>query len=374
MVELGGFARLARRGVLALPEYIPGKPIEEVRRELGLTDVVKMASNENPLGPSPRAMAALQEAVDTVHVYPEGAAPALREALAARHGVTPDMVLVGNGGDNVITMICLALLDPGDEMLTCTPTFPAYEHAALVAGGRPVFVPLRDHAFDLDALAAAVGPATKLIFICTPNNPTGTISRREDLVRFMDGLPPRAVVVFDAAYADYADDPAYDEGLGYVRQGRNAIVLRTFSKLFGLAGLRVGYALAPAGLRRVIERVREPFPVNRLGQVAALAALTDQEHVERSLAVNRQGKGFLYRELAARGLGYVPTQANFLLVDAGREAGDVYRRLLGLGVIVRPGAIWGYPTCVRVTIGTEEDNARFLSALDAALAGAGGEG
>lgn len=371
VVELAGFARLARRGVMDLPEYIPGKPIEEVKRELGIEDIVKMASNENPLGPSPLAIAAVREALGTVHVYPEGAAPALREALAARHAVTPDMVLIGNGADNVITMICLALLDPGDEALTCTPTFPAYEHAAMVAGGRTVFVPLMDYAFNLDRLAAAIGPATKLIFICSPNNPTGTISRREDLARFMDQLPPRVVAVFDAAYADYADDPDYDEGLEYVRQGRNAVVLRTFSKLFGLAGLRVGYALAPAGLRQVIERVREPFPVNRLGQVAALAALGDREHVERSLAVNRCGKEFFYRELAARGLGYAPTQANFLLVDVHRDATGIYRRLLRLGVIVRPGAIWGYPTCFRVTIGTEDDNTRFLRALDAALAGEG---
>lgn len=366
------FARLARRGVLDLPEYVPGKPVEEVRRELGLADVVKLASNENPLGPSPRALRAVQEALSSAHVYPEGSSPALREALARRHGVSPDMVLVGNGGDNVITMICLALLEPGQEMLTGAPTFPAYEHAARLAGGRPVLVPLREHAFDLEALAAAVGPATKLVFVCTPNNPTGTISRRAELARFLDALPPRVVVVFDAAYADYADDPDYDDGLGFVREGRNAVVLRTFSKVFGLAGLRVGYAVAPAGLIRVIDRVREPFPVNRLGQAAALAALEDHEHVRRSLAVNREGKRFLYRELAARGLRYVPTQANFLLVDVGRPADDLYRRLLARGVIVRPGSAWGYPTAFRVTIGTPEQNARFLAALDAALAEAPG--
>ncbi len=364
---LDRFARLARAGVLDLPEYVPGKPVEEVRRELGLEDVLKLASNENPLGPSPLALRALASALAAAHVYPEAAAPELRAAIARRHGVTPDMVLVGNGADNVITMICLALLEPGQEIVTGAPTFPAYEHAARVAGGRPVFVPLRDHAFDLEALAAAVGPWTKLVFVCTPNNPTGTVSPREELLRFVDGLPERVVVVVDAAYAEYAEDPRYEDGLELIRQGRNVLMLRTFSKVFGLAGLRVGYGVAPPGLIRVLERVREPFPVNRLAQAAALAALDDREHLERSLAVNREGKSYLYKELAARGLRYVPTEANFLLVDVGRPADDLYRRLLRRGVVVRPGTAWGLPTSIRVTIGTRDQLARFLQALDAAL-------
>lgn len=363
----GGVSRLARRGVLDLPPYIPGKPVEEVQRELGLTDVIKMASNESPLGPSPRAMDAVREALATLHVYPEGPATALRRALAARYEVDPGMVLVSNGGDNVITLICLALLNEGEEAVTGWPTFSAYEHAARVAGGRPVRVPLRNHTFDLAAMAAAAGPRTKLAFVCNPNNPTGTFNARAEVERFLDALPPDVVVVVDEAYGEYADHRDYPQAVEFVRQDRNVIVLRTFSKIYGLAGLRVGYAVASPGLISLLERVREPFPVNRLAQVGALAALDDAEHVARALEVNRLGKEFFYRELAARGVAHLPTEANFILLDVGRDAGPVYQDLLRQGVIVRPGGIWGLDTCLRVTIGREEDNRRCLAALDRAL-------
>lgn len=356
--------RLARRGVLDLSPYIPGKPIEEVRRELGLADVVKMASNESPLGPSPRAVAAIAEALSSIHIYPEGPATVLREALAVKYGLEPAMVLLSNGGDNVITLICLSLLNEGEEAVIGHPTFSAYEHAVMVAGGRPVLVPLREHTHDLEAMLAAIGPRTKLVFICNPNNPTGTFSTRPALQAFLEALPEGVVTVIDEAYGEYADNPTYPQGVDYVKQGRKVVVLRTFSKIYGLAGLRVGYAMAPAGLISLMDRVREPFPVNRLAQIGALAALADDEHLQRSLEVNRRGKGFLYRELAARGLGYLPTEANFILIDLGRDAGRVYQAMLREGVIVRPGGIWGLPTWIRLTIGREEDNRRFLQALD----------
>lgn len=351
-----------------MPAYIPGKPSEEVQREYGLTDVVKLASNENPLGPSPAAVVALRRAVETVHLYPESPASDLRAAIARKHGLSPDMVLVSNGGDNVITLIALAFLNPGEEAITCVPTFSAYEHAVQVAGGRPVLLPLRRHAFDLDAIAAAVNGDTKLIFLCNPNNPTGTIVEEADLAAFLRGLPDHVVVVVDEAYAEYAESPRFPDVLGHVRQGRNVIAVRTFSKIYGLAGLRVGYALAPAGLVELMARVREPFPVSRPAQTAALAALSDEVHVARSLQVNRDGKAYLYRELQARGIACVPTEANFVLMDLGRDAQDVFQRMLRLGVIVRPGGIWGLPTCIRVTIGTREQNERFIAALDRALA------
>lgn len=359
--------RLARKGILEVPAYVPGKPVEEVRRELGLADILKMASNENPLGPSPRGVEAARAALSQAHVYPEGTAPALREALALRHSVAPGMIVIGNGADNVISMICQAFLNPGEEMLTGTPTFPTYELATLLAGGRPVSVPLRDHTFDLDGLLARVGSKTKLVFLCSPNNPTGTWTPSGELERFAAALPDHVIMVVDAAYGEYVDDPDYTNGTDLVRQGRNVIILHTFSKIFGLAGLRVGYGIAPPEAIAVLERVREPFPVSRPAQAAALAALEDNDHVERSRAVNGEGRELLYKELSARGLGYVSTRANFLLIDTGMAAETVYRGLLGQGVIVRPGDIWGYPTSIRLTIGTEADNRRFLKALDNVL-------
>lgn len=370
MVAVLDPARLAREGVLDLPVYVPGKPIEEVQRELGLTDIIKMASNESPLGPSPRAVAALAQALGSIHVYPEGPATELRQVLARRYDLAPGMVLLSNGGDNVITLLALALLNPGEEALTCGPTFTAYEHAVKVAGGRFREIPLREGRFDLPALAAAITPRTKLVFICNPNNPTGTMVGRRVMDTFIDRLPDHAVVMIDEAYGEYADDAEDPDTLRYVREGRSVLVLRTFSKIYGLAGLRLGYGLAPAGLIGLLERVREPFPVNRLAQVAGLAALEDAEHVARALEVNRAGRELLYRELAARGLGYMPTQANFLFIDLRQDARPLCQSLLGQGVIVRPGAIWGYDDWIRLTIGREEDNRRFLAALDRSLAGA----
>lgn len=359
---------LARRGVPDLPLYIPGKPIEEVQREFGLSGVVKLASNENPLGPSPRAVAAAQEALSSVHWYPEGSARALRAALAERWRVAPDMVLVSNASDNVLTLIAQALLNPGEEAVTCVPTFSAYEHVVRVAGGTFVALPLRSFRFDLEAIGGAVGPRTKLVFLCNPNNPTGTIVSRGEFDAFMAALPERVVVVVDEAYGEYVESPDFPDTAAWVRAGRNVVVVRTFSKIYGLAGLRVGYALGPRGIIGLLERVREPFPVNRVGQAAALAALEDADHVERSRQVNSAGKRFLYAALAARGLRWVPSEANFILIDTGRDADQLFRAMLPLGVIVRPASIWGLPTWIRVTIGTAEQNERFLQALDRALA------
>lgn len=360
-------SKLAREGVSDLPEYVPGKPIEAVKREFGLADIVKMASNENPLGPSSLALAALRDSLEQVHMYPEGSSPALRAALAQRFGLDQDMVIVTNGADNALSLVCLAFLNPGEEMLSCSPTFPVYEHAARVAGGRPVFVPLRDYTFDVEALAAAVGPRTKLVFLCNPNNPTGTIVGRARVESLIARLPEGSVLVIDEAYAEYVESDDYPDSLAYVRDGLNVIVVRTFSKIYGLAGLRVGYALAPRHIISLMERVREPFPVSRPSQAAALAALDDAAHVARSQAVNREGKALLYRELEARGIRYVPTEANFLLIELDSDSGPVYDALLRQGVIVRPGAFWGLPACIRVSIGREEDNRRFLSTLDRVL-------
>ncbi len=366
-IPLQDITVLARQGVLDLPLYVPGKPIEDVQREFGLSNVVKLASNENPLGPSPLAIQAMRQAMETVHWYPESAATALREALAERWGVAPDMVLVSNASDNVLTLIAQALLNPGEEAITCVPTFSAYEHVVRVAGGNPVYLPLKGFRFDLDAIRRAISPRTKLVFVCNPNNPTGTIVSRDEFDAFATALPPHVVLVVDEAYGEYVESPEYPDTLAHVKAGRNVVVVRTFSKIYGLAGLRVGYAIAPREIIGLLSRVREPFPVNRLAQAAALAALGDAGHVENSRRVNSAGKEFLYRELAVRGLSYVPTEANFILIDTGCDADVLFRAMLRLGVIVRPASIWGMPTCIRVTIGTAEQNERFMDALDRAM-------
>lgn len=358
---------LARPGISELPQYTPGKPVEEVKRELGLSDIIKMASNENPLGPSPLAVEALRRELTNIHQYPEGYAPELRRLLSERFGVTPSMVIVGNGSDNIITLICLAFLEPGEEVVFGYPTFPVYEHAALLAGCRPIRIPLKDEGFDLEAILNAIGRHTKLVFICNPNNPTGTIVCDREFHEFMARVPENVMVVVDEAYAEYVDNPAFPRTIRFVKEGRNLIILRTFSKIYGLAGLRIGYAFAPPEVIALLDRVREPFTVNRLAQAAALAALNDIDHIRKSQQLNWEGKGFLYRMLSALGLAFIPTQANFILFDTGRKGRAVADGLLRQGVIVRPGDAWGLEQHIRVTIGLPEHNERFVKALGEVL-------
>lgn len=361
---MAGRRRVPGRAMVErLPRYVPGKPVEEVQRELGLADVVKLASNENPLGPSPQAVAAVKASLDSVHLYPEAEAPLLRAALAGRFGLDPSQVVVANGADNVITILCLALLEPGDEVLTCAPTFPFYEHAVVVAGARLRRLPLKDYGYDLDALARAVTPRTRLVFLCNPNNPTGTSVPPPDWEAFLDRLPPGVVVALDEAYAEYADPETLPDGAGAVRAGRPVVVVRTFSKIYGLAGLRVGYCLAPPHLASLLARVREPFAVSRPAQVGALAALEDVEHLSRSYQLNKEGRERLKAGLEALGLRPVPSQANFVLVEVGCDDAWLHEELLRRGVIIRPGKPFGLPGHIRVSVGLPEENERFLSAL-----------
>ncbi|ACX52272.1 histidinol-phosphate aminotransferase [Ammonifex degensii KC4] len=344
--------------------YRPGKPIEEVKKELGLEEVVKLASNENPLGPSPKAVAAL-EGLDHWHLYPEGSSYELRQALGKKLEIDPDSIIVGCGSSEVIQMLSLALLAPGDEVVIPVPTFPRYEPLARLMGANPVKVPLKDYRIDVEAVARALSPRTKLVYLCNPNNPTGTIVTREEVEWFLEKAGEGVLTVLDEAYCEYVTSPAYPDGLDFLRRGYNVVVLRTFSKIYGLAGLRIGYGVADRELVAELHRVREPFNVSSAAQIAALAALEDEEFVALSRQVNEEGKVFLYRELERRGIAYVPTEANFLLFDAGRDEQEVFRRMLRQGVIIRGGV--GYPTHLRVTIGTLEQNQRFLEALDKAL-------
>jgi histidinol-phosphate aminotransferase len=350
-----------------LKPYVPGKPIEEVQREYGLTDIIKLASNENPLGPSPLAVEAIREAATGVGLYPDASCYELTRELAAHWGVAPENLILGNGSDEILQFIGLAFVRPGDEVLTARPSFVRYEAAAVLNNGVLVETELRGFRFDLGAMAARLSERTRLVFIANPNNPTGTMVTRSELEWFLDRVPDHTVVVMDEAYFEYADAPDYPDSWAYARQGRNVIVLRTFSKIYGLAGLRVGYGMARPELIRLLHQVREPFNVNSVAQAAARASLKDPEQVERSRRVNREGKATLEAAFDALGLPYAPTQANFVLVDVKQDCRAVYEGLLRRGVIVRTGDIFGLPTHLRVTIGTKAENERFLRELRAVL-------
>ncbi len=358
-----------RRAVSAIEPYEPGKPIDAVRRELGLTDVVKLASNENPLGPSPRAAAAVREAAAQLHLYPDDASVHLRKALGRRLSLPVEQLIVANGSDGIIKLIAETYLEPGDEIVCAEPTFSQYAYAARLMGAREVTVPLRDMRHDLEAMADRIGPRTKAVFVCNPNNPTGTTVTRADFAAFMRRVPRHVLVVLDEAYQEYVDDPDTVAGREWVDDpDHRVLVLRTFSKIYGLAALRVGYAMGPAGVIKELRRVQAPFLVNALAQAAAVAALEDEEHVDNSRAANAAGKRYFYRRLEEMGLRYVPTQANFVLIDVERDSRQVFGKLLEHGVIVRAGAAFGLPTHLRVTIGTQAQNEWFFAALEAVLA------
>ena len=363
---------LSRPAHLAgLDRYEPGKPIEEVQRELGLTDVVKLASNENPLGPSPRALAAVTDALTALHRYPDGPARALRAALAERLQVAPRQVVVGNGSTDLIDLVARAFLGPEHNAVISEGAFARFRQVVLARNGNARLVPLRDATHDLEAMARAVDERTRLVFVATPNNPTGTWNRRAEVERLLAALPPEVLVVLDQAYFEFAADVAeadHPDGVELVRRGEPVIVLRTFSKAYGLAGLRIGYGVAAPEVIEAVDLVREPFNSNSLGQVGALAALGDREHLRRTLDLIRREREALARGLAARGLRVLPSLANFVCVDVGRPSAAVFRALLRQGVIVRPLEAYGLATCLRVTVGAAAENARLLAALDGVLA------
>jgi histidinol-phosphate aminotransferase len=356
--------KLLRKGVMEIDPYIPGKPIEEVQAELGISEIIKLASNENPLGPSPRALAAMEEEIKNVHLYPEGPCTLLREEMARRLGVGEDMITFSNGADNCILLAASAFLNEGDEALMADLTFSFYKIATQIVGGRPVYVGLKDHVHDLETMMKKIGPRTKLVFVCNPNNPTGSIVRKGELDDFVYNLPETAVLILDEAYCEFASDTDYSDALCYIHQGHNVISVRTFSKLYGLAGIRIGYALGPREFIDAMNRVREPFPVSRLAQVAALAALGDEEFREAVLRNNEKGKEYLYEAFEKMGMPYVATNTNFVFVDLKRDVKEIFQSLLRQGVIIRPGYVWDLPTCARVTIGTMEQNRKFISALE----------
>jgi histidinol-phosphate aminotransferase len=355
--------KLARKGILKMVSYAPGKSIEEVQREFGAKRWVKLASNENLLGPSPRAVEAIQRELPKIYLYPEAPCTVLRRALAKRFAIPEGKIVISNGADNLILMIANAFVDEGDEVVMADPTFSVYTNVTQVMGGRPIKVRLKNFTHDLDTMLKKVNRRTKLIFLCNPNNPTGTIVSQKSFNHFLSALPKRVIVVMDEAYGDFAEDPFYPNGLDYVKAEKQVIVLRTFSKVYGLAGLRIGFALGRKDLVDCLYQVRDPFPVHRLAQVAAVAALNDMDHVVKSLQLVYEGRRYLYKELDKMGLLYVPSQANFIFIDFGRDAEEVFQALLKEGIIIRADRTWGYPTFARVTIGRMKDNRRFIRAL-----------
>lgn len=359
---------LVRRAVFKLNPYTPGKPTEEVERELGITGVIKLASNENPLGPSPYAIEALQKAVSKINSYPDSNCFYLKKDLAGYVGCEEENLIIGNGSDELLKLIAETFLNPGDEVIFAQPTFSEYEFVSKIMEVNCIAVPVKeDFSHNLEAMAKKIGPKTKLIFICNPNNPTGTIVRDQELKAFLRNIPPNILVVLDEAYYEYVTDPEYPNSLELVRQGKNVIILRTFSKIFGLAGLRIGYGIARPEIVAYINRVKEPFNVNLLAQEAARVSLKDREHLKRSKELVIQGKNYLYKTFDKLGLEYVPTQANFIFVNVFRDSKEVFTALLREGAIVRTGDIFDYPTYLRITIGTPGENEHLATALEKVL-------
>ena len=345
-----------------LAPYVPGKPIEEVERELNM-HAIKLASNENPLGASPLAIAAAQKALAASNRYPDGSGFYLREALAKKHGIPVESIILGGGSTELIDLSARIALVPGDCGVTSYGSFPLYYIAIRATGASFLDVPMRDYQFDLEAIARDLPEETKLIFLANPNNPTGTMFSADNLDTFLARVPEHILVVLDEAYYDYVDDPNYSRSIDIVRGGRNLIVLRTFSKVYGLAGLRIGYGIGPAALLAEMNKIRGPFNTSGVAQAAALAALDDTEHVRRSVASNRAGLAQLASGLHSLKIKFVPSVANFLLVIFGTDTEPLVEELLKHGVIVRPMRWMGFPMALRVTVGTHEENEKFLRAL-----------
>jgi histidinol-phosphate aminotransferase len=350
--------------ILAIRKYVAGKPIAELARDMGISDAIKMASNENPLGPPLLAMKAVEDQLRNAHIYPESSGPELRQALAARFGLTPDHVILGNGSDEIMEMSAHLFIRSGDEAVMGENAFSMYQICVEAFGGKPVRVPMKNYAYDLNAMAKAVSENTRLIFIAIPNSPTGTIVSKKDFELFVRDLPQdRLLLIIDEAYKEYVKDPDCPNGVDFIDAHLPVLVLRTFSKVFGLAGFRVGYGLGEPWLIELLNRVRPPFNVNSLAQWAALAALEDKEHLESTLRVTGEGMLYLTRELQTLGLEIIPSHANFITFCTGEDAAPIYEALLREGVIVRHLRSFGMEKCIRVTIGRDWENRRFIEAL-----------
>lgn len=343
--------------------YVPGKPISDVQRELGLSHVIKLASNENPFGCSEKVKQAVAEGISSLALYPDGNATLLRECLADKLGLKADQLVFGAGSNEIITFIAQVFLAPGDESIYANPSFVWYDTAVRATGAQPVIIPLKEHRHDLEAMKNAITDKTKIIWICNPNNPTGTIITSDEQDAFLQAVPSNIVVVLDEAYYEFAQGEGYPESLPLLQKYPNLIILRTFSKVYGLASLRVGYGAASPEMISYLNRIRPPFNVNTLAQMAAAAALDDQQFVAKTIAENKKGLATLYSAFDRLKLNYVRSCANFIWVETPHPSGEMFQRLLRRGVIIRPFmGNW-----LRITVGSEEENRAFIQALDESL-------
>ena len=359
--------QLIRKCVESLTPYPPGKPIEELERELGIFGSIKLASNENPLGPSPKAIRAITENLNKIHQYPDADAYYLKEKLANKFGLPMSRILVGNGADELIELVVHTFLSPDEEVIIPQHAFLLYETFAKSFDGKVVTVPLTDFSVNLPAMIKAVSASTKIVFVNNPQNPTGKALAKEEIARFLNALPPDVIVVLDEAYIEFATDPNIVSGLELLDSYPLLVVLRTFSKIYGLAGLRIGYGFTSEMITQGINRVRQPFNVNYMAQVGALAALDDDGFVKKTLSLTREGLAFLYAQLDRMGLEYIPTQTNFFLLKTPLGAQETYQRMLKQGVIIRPMDSYGLKDHIRVTVGLPEENERFINTLEKIL-------
>jgi histidinol-phosphate aminotransferase len=361
------FEALVPEYIATLAAYPPGKPLEELERELGITDSIKLASNENPLGPSPLAMQAIAGHIGKLHRYPDANAYYLKQRLSLYLDLKPEQIICGNGSDEILELLVRAFLLPGQEVISATPSFLMYELLTQGAGGIFRAVPLNDFRVDLPAVLQAINSNTKLIIINNPNNPTGTVIYRQEWEDFLAALPPQVLVMVDEAYIDFVDDPGVPQSLTYIEENRPLIGLRTFSKAYGLAGLRIGYGFGPSTLIGYLDRLRSPFNVNSLAQAAALAAMDDHEFLAQTRQLVKEGLAFFCRELDRLGIAYIPTQANFLLIHVARNSREVYDQMLRQGVIIRAMTSYQLPEYIRVNAGLPAENQRFMQTLKRVL-------
>jgi histidinol-phosphate aminotransferase len=352
--------------IRTLIPYAPGKPIEEVEREIGIFNSIKLASNENPLGPSPLALDAMREKLAQLHLYPDGDCFYLKRGLTAKLNVTPEQLIFGNGSNEIIELAIRTFMRPGDEAVMARQAFVVYKLIVQAVGGISQEVPLRNFTHDLEAIGATISARTRIVFLANPNNPTGTIFRKAAWEKFLKQIRSDILIIVDEAYFEYVEAADYPNSLDYHQQGKTLLTLRTFSKLYGLAGLRIGYGIADKEIISLMHRVRQPFNVNAPAQWGALAALDDREHVRRSLENNRQGLKYLTAEFTRLGIEYVPSHGNFILLRVGKGE-DVFNRLLAQGIIVRPMAAYQFPEYLRVTIGTMDENRKFIDGLRKAV-------
>ncbi len=355
-----------REAVRELEDYEPGRSVQQVSQEFGipLDKIVKLASNENPYGPSPHALTAITAEFGNLHMYPWQEFADLRQCVAETNGVKPENVVLGSGSESIVQMIPRLYVESGDEVIVSPQSYSRYASGSALMNAVVRLVPLKDYHFDLGAVAAATNERTRIVWLCNPNNPTGTIIRRDELLRLLDAIPETVAVVLDQAYGEFADDPQYAEGVRLVRDGYpNVIVLKTFSKAYALAGLRLGYAIADGAICRMLDRIEEPFFLNRAATAAGPAALADAAWLERTVTAIRDGRAYLSNGLSALGCKVVPSQANFVMADVGCDARALFELLMRRGLIVRPADGWGYPTHIRVTVGTPQQNETCLRVL-----------